>query len=427
MTSVREDNPRLAGALGLLAVSLLCAAALQYDRLPWRSDHRSHSAYFAEAGGLAVGSPVQVAGLQVGNVSGVTLDGARVLVEFEVEKKIRLGDRTEAAIKTETLLGTRLLEVSPRGEGSIADAIPVERTRSPYQLPEALGDLVNTVEGLDTDVLNESLRTLSDAFRETPANLALAIGGITRFSETIGKRDGQLRSLLADSQTVTDVLRNRSADIVELVTQSDALLAELLTEEQALSQLADNVSDLARQLTATIGENRDSLGPALTKLNAVLTMVDERKEELAKSLHLLSKYSLSLGEAVSSGPFFSEYLSNLAPGQLLQPFIDAAFSDLGLDPATVLPSQLVEPEVGQPATPPLPTPYPRTGQGGEPRQTVPEAITGNPGDPRYPLKPEPAQPPPGGPPPGPPAGYDRSVPAPTTGGAVSDSLPGGPR
>jgi phospholipid/cholesterol/gamma-HCH transport system substrate-binding protein len=87
----------------------------------------------------------------------------------------------------------------------------------------------------------------------------------------------------------------------------------------------------------------------------------------------------------------------------LQPFVDAAFSDLGLDPNTLLPSQRIDPQVGQPATPALPIPYPRTGQGGEPRLTLPDAITGKPGDPRYPYREPLPAPPPGGPPPGPPA------------------------
>ncbi|MDT0551340.1 hypothetical protein RND15_53190, partial [Streptomyces sp. DSM 41529] len=91
------------------------------------------------------------------------------------------------------------------------------------------------------------------------------------------------------------------------------------------------------------------------------------------------------------------------PGQILQPFIDAAFSDLGLDPNVLLPSERSDPQVGQPGTPALPVPYPRTGQGGEPRLNLPDAITGKPDDPRYPYREPPAAPPPGGPPPGPPA------------------------
>jgi phospholipid/cholesterol/gamma-HCH transport system substrate-binding protein len=120
---------------------------------------------------------------------------------------------------------------------------------------------------------------------------------------------------------------------------------------------------------------------------------------------MLNDYAMSLGEAVSAGPFFKAYVANLLPGQFVQPFVDAAFSDLGLDPNVLLPSERHDPQVGQPATPALPLPLPRTGQGGEPNMTLPEAITGKPGDPRYPYDPPLPQPPPGGPPPGPPAGY----------------------
>ena len=80
-----------------------------------------------------------------------------------------------------------------------------------------------------------------------------------------------------------------------------------------------------------------------------------------------------------SGPFFKAYLANLLPGQFLQPFVDAAFSDLGLDPNVLLPSQR---PTRRPVSPPprAAGAYPRTGQGGDPHLTLPDAITGNPGD-----------------------------------------------
>ena len=150
--------------------------------------------------------------------------------------------------------------------------------------------------------------------------------------------------------------------------------------------------------------------PALDKLNGVLAIVDNRKDRLQQAVKLLNNYAMSLGESVSSGPFFKAYVANLLPGQFVQPFVDAAFSDLGLDPNVLLPSQRSDPQVGQPGTPPLPVPYPRTGQGGEPNLNLPDAITGNPGDPRYPYREPLPAPPPGGPPPGPPADVQ---PAPT--------------
>ncbi|MGV0601987.1 mammalian cell entry protein, partial [Mycolicibacterium pulveris] len=174
-------------------------------------------------------------------------------------------------------------------------------------------------------------------------------------------------------------------------------------QSAALDQIWGNISAVSKQLKAFISENRAQLKPALDKLNGVLEIVDDRKERLQQAIKLINTYVMSLGESLSSGPFFKAYVANLLPGQFVQPFVDAAFSDLGLDPATLLPSELTDPQIGQPGTPALPMPYPRTGQGGEPRLTLPDAITGKPGDPRYPYREPPPPPPPGGPPPGPPA------------------------
>jgi phospholipid/cholesterol/gamma-HCH transport system substrate-binding protein len=170
-----------------------------------------------------------------------------------------------------------------------------------------------------------------------------------------------------------------------------------------LDQIWANISAVSRQLHGFIAENRQQLRPALEKLNGVLTIIDDRKERVQQAIKLINTYVMSLGESLSSGPFFKAYVVNLFPGQFVQPFVDAAFSDLGLDPATLLPSQLTDPQTGQPGTPALPVPFPRTGQGGEPRLHLPDAITGKPGDPRYPYREPPPPPPPGGPPPGPPA------------------------
>ena len=123
---------------------------------------------------------------------------------------------------------------------------------------------------------------------------------------------------------------------------------------------------MAQQVKGFIAENRQRSSPRWKSSTGSLTIVDNRKERVQKAIKGLNAYALSLGESVSSGPFFKAYLANLLPGQFVQPFIDAAFSDLGLDPATLLPSQLTDPQIGQPGTPPLPMPFPRTGQGGDP-------------------------------------------------------------
>ncbi|KUH71416.1 MCE family protein, partial [Mycolicibacterium novocastrense] len=381
MKSFQERNPVLIGIIGLSLTIAVVVLALQYKKLPFIHDTDDYSAHFAEAGGLLKGAPVQVAGYRVGEVSSVKLDGAQVLVTFNVDGDIRLGEQTEANIRTKSLLGAKVLEITPRGEGRLSGTIPLDRTKSPYQLPDALGDLSATIESLNTDDVSSALGTLAETFKDTPPAVQNAVQGVGRFAQTLGTRDSALRSLLADADKATTVLAERADQVAGLVANSNALLAELLTQRNALQQISGNLSGLAQQLSGFIADNKAQLRPALDKLNTVLAIVDTRKAGLQQAIKYLNQYAMSLGESVASGPFFKAYIANLLPGQFVQPFVDAAFSDLGLDPNVLLPSERTDPQVGQRATPALPVPYPRTGQSGEPRLNLPDAITGNPGDP----------------------------------------------
>ena len=429
MKSFVERSHLVVGAIGLAAVVAVTLAGLNYQKLPLLNQRKDYSAYFADAGGLSTNAIVEVSGYPVGKVASIELERSGVLVTFKVNNDIHLGEASAAAIKTRGLLGNKILDVTPRGAGTLTGAIPMDRTISPYQLPDALGDLATTISGVNTNQLSDSLATLAQTFADTPRDLRNAVQGLARFGQILNARDAELRSLLDNAAKATGVLAKRTDQVVSLVHDTNALLAQLRTQSIALEQISTNISAVSLQLKGFIADNRSQLRPALDKLNGVLAIVDKNKERLQRSLPLLNRYVMQMSEVVSAGPFFKVYVNNLLPGQFIQPFVDAAFSDLGVDPATLLPSQLTDPQTGQQATPPLPVPYPRTGQGGEPSLSLPEAITGKVGDPRYPYRePLPASVP-GSAPPGPPANLAPApVPAPIYSDdpiAVAPTKPGG--
>jgi phospholipid/cholesterol/gamma-HCH transport system substrate-binding protein len=404
MKPFRERNAVIVGGIGVIVLAGIAAGAYKFTTLASYVTDDTYTAYFEEAGGLTVGAAVQVSGYQAGQVRDIELRPEGVLVTFSVDNDIRLGESTEASIHTKSVLGNKVVDIAPRGGGQLGnEAIPLDRTKSPYQLPDAIGELTSTISGLDTRQLSDSLSELSATLKDTPPQVRLAVDGVARLSRTINQRDEQLRELLADARKTTGVLAERTDEIVRLIHDTNSLLATLRTQSAALDTISGNISALAQQIHGFIDDNSSTLTPTLDKLNGVLTILDNRKAEIQESIKGLGTYAMSLGETLASGPFFKAYLANLLPGQFIQPFVDAAFSDLGLDPNVLSPTERVDPPTGQPGTPALPIPYPRTGQGGEPNLTLPDAITGKPGDPRYPYREPLPAPPPGGPPPGPPA------------------------
>lgn len=356
--SGKKRSPFVLGVMGTIIMTCAVIIAFQYDKLPFVNDYNNYVAYFAEAGGIKPGNQVRVSGVGVGRVSDIRLEGTKVRVGFTVRKSVELGDRTEAVIKTETILGAKMLELTPRGDARLTHAIPLERTTSPYDLPDALGDLTTQISGLDTTQLSTALTTLADTFKETPPNLRPALQGVARFSDTLNNRDAQLRSLLANANNVAGVLGRRSQQIATLVSNSNALLTALLAERDSIDALMNSLTSVSRQISGLVADNRTQLKPALDKLNGVLEILDNRKEDLQQTLPKFKRYAMSFGEVLGSGPFFKAYVANLIPGQLSGPILDSRMYDRYLDPNQQLPSQSIDPPTGSPPVPPEAAPVP---------------------------------------------------------------------
>ncbi|NLU82265.1 MCE family protein [Rhodococcus sp. HNM0569] len=320
-----ERNPVQVGIIGIVVCASAVVAGLQYDSLQFLSGGVPYSATFADAGGLTGGDDVTLAGVDVGTVSDIALDGQTVLVSFTISEGIVLGDQTEAAIKTNTVLGRKSLELAPRGNGTFEpnDTIPLERTRSPYSLNDALGDLTDTVSGMDTDKVNEALGAVSDAMAGTPPELRGALDGITRLSQSINSRDETLQQLLSRAENVTGILAERSDQINALVVDGNELFGELDRRRESISELIVNVSAVSRQLSGVVQDNQEQMKPTLDKLNTVVGQLQGHKEDIGRALDGLAPYSTSLGEAVGSGPFFNAYIYNFGLGKAFQGLSDA--------------------------------------------------------------------------------------------------------
>ncbi|MEE3754667.1 MCE family protein [Mycobacterium intracellulare] len=375
LTSPGPRNPFVLGVMGTVILACVTVVAFQYNRLPFIKNTNDYAAYFAEAGGIKPGNAVRVSGMGVGRVSDLRLEGTKVRVGFTVREGVELGDRTEAAIKTETILGAKMLELTPRGDGRLSGTIPLERTTSPYDLPDALGDLTTTISGLDTAQLSTALTTLANTLKATPADLKPALEGVARFSDTLNGRDAQLRSLLGNADRVSAVLGKRSQQIAGLVANSNALLAALLDERDSLDALMNNLTAVSGQISGLVNDNRSQLKPALDKLNGVLEILDNRKDDIQKTLPKFKRYAMSFGECLGSGPFFKAYVANLVPGQIGGPVLDADMYDRFLDPNQKLPSEAVDPPTGTPPVPPENAPVPLWSQPPSPPPSTPPVRT----------------------------------------------------
>src|SRR5688500_13848012 len=108
MTPFREQNKTVIGAVGLTLILLMVAAAFNADKLPIIGGGTIYQAAFTEAAGLRPNDEVRVAGVKVGKVTDVELDGDKVLVHFRI-KNAEFGENSRADIRIKTVLGRKFL------------------------------------------------------------------------------------------------------------------------------------------------------------------------------------------------------------------------------------------------------------------------------------------------------------------------------
>lgn len=324
MASLSGDKTLRTGIFGIVLVTAVVLVSFGYTGLPFFPQGKPYEAYFADAGGIEVGNDVNVSGITVGKVSDVALAGDAAKVTFTVDRKIKVGDQTLVAIKTDTVLGQKSLSVTPKGAGS-STVIPLGRTTTPYTLNTALQDLGQNVGELDKPRFEQALQTLTDTLRDATPQLRSALDGVADLSRSINRRDEALAQLLDHAKRVSDLLAQRAGQVNQLITDGNQLFAALDERRQALSTLIAGIDDVSRQLSGFVADNRREFKPALDKLNLVMDNLLERREHIGEALRRLPPYATALGEVVGSGPGFQINLYGLPPAAISEVLLDTYF------------------------------------------------------------------------------------------------------
>lgn len=307
-------NPIAVAFAGLGILAGIAALTFFSGNLPFIGGGTSYTAYFAEAGGLQSGNEVRIAGVVVGHVTGVSLDGDKVAVTFQ-EKGAWLGNTTTAAIKIKTLLGDKYLALDPLGTGAQVPAatIPATRTTSPFDVTQAFQQFGTTVEQINTKQFAQSLEAISGAFRNTPPYVHRALTGLSALSATIAAKDVQLARLFAGTRQITQTLSSEDSEFRALLGDGNLLLAELRQRQQAIHEMLTGTEALATQLSGLVNDNQANLAPTLRSLNQVTTVLENNQADLRKALALAGPYYSVLGNVLGNGRWFDAYLCGLIP------------------------------------------------------------------------------------------------------------------
>jgi phospholipid/cholesterol/gamma-HCH transport system substrate-binding protein len=256
---------------------------------------------------------VQIGGVRVGRVDSIKIHSDHVTVNFDVHGA-EFGNTTRASVEVLNLLGTKFLNLTPDGPGQMDDGstIPLDRTRTTYDVVSTLDRLTTTTEQLDTDQLATALRTLAGTIDASAPEVHESFTGISRLSASIATRNHEVQDLIQHADGVTKLLADRKGDLVTLMKQGDLVFAELRERKEAVHRLLVNAQRLAVSLKGIADDNRAEIGPALADLHEVTVNLRKQKSNIQATIHNLEPYASILINVIGTGPWFDAYVPNLA-------------------------------------------------------------------------------------------------------------------
>ena len=311
--------------IGVLAVVALVIAAALISALGGQGgffwQRYNLKVRFPNAAGVKPGSPVRVAGVEVGSVTDMRFTGSDVEIDFQVldDIKDRVRTTSVATIGSVSLLGEGSVDITARTDGT---SVPEWGYVETGPLSASISD-VTTQAGQGVEQVNLLVKDLragkgtagrfltDDALYRQVQELTTAAASVTRNLE---RGRGSLGRLLNDptaAQQLETSMKNLTA-VTGRLSAGEGSLGKLLKDEQfaqSLTETTKNFETLSERLNkgeGTAGKllNDDAL---YTRLNGVA----ERFEKLATQL---SEGQGSVGRLMNDRQLYDNM--NQAAGEL---------------------------------------------------------------------------------------------------------------
>jgi virulence factor Mce-like protein len=275
-------------AIGLILTVAAISYAAFKQSVPFVSGYRVE-AVFESSNGLRKGSPVRIAGIDVGKVVAIGRGpGHTTLVTMKIDGDGRpVHTDATARVRPRVFLeGGYIVELSPGSPSApeLADdgMIPLSQTARPVQFH----DLLTVFDRPARDSLRDTLDTTREA---------LASGG----AEGLRALAPELRPFLRDAARLAEAATGRSrGDLAGLVSSARRITAALDSGRALLGGLVDDLATTAEAITARDAE----LAAAIEQFNGLLREAPAATTALNRALPVAERAARQVTPALDIAP-----------------------------------------------------------------------------------------------------------------------------
>jgi phospholipid/cholesterol/gamma-HCH transport system substrate-binding protein len=274
---------------------------------------------FASVAGMYTTAPVRLAGVQIGIVDSITLEGRNAVVRLMIDNGVQIMDDARAIISTIGFVGEKYVEIVYKKEFNIPNPSVIEPggeilTIEPFNLDEVKTKFDNIYDRTIqiTDSLNDILsdKYTKDALRTTFLNLR----SVSESLKTMLAADGSVGRTVEDFPQISAKL-GRTADRVDrMISEMDSAFNDrrqgILKEfKDASGQIERITADLAK-ISGDMRQGRGTAGKLLQD-EELYKRIDDSVSSAQALLQDLEKKKKSLDAITFNYAVHFDYFTRL--------------------------------------------------------------------------------------------------------------------
>jgi phospholipid/cholesterol/gamma-HCH transport system substrate-binding protein len=230
----------------------------------------TYSAVFSDVSGLHPGDDVRVAGVRVGRVDALDLDGARARVTFRVQREQTLYTNTVASVTYQNIIGQRYLGLSPGNTGDqviLPDhgQIPLEHTEPSFDITDLLHGFEPLFTLLDPKQVDNLTTGIIQALQGDNGSLLSLITQTSALAQLFAGPDQILGNVITNLNTVVTKLAAHNANLQTVITQTRDVMAGLGNRRQELASSVGSLSTTVGRLATITANVQPDLHDLLTR------------------------------------------------------------------------------------------------------------------------------------------------------------------
>jgi phospholipid/cholesterol/gamma-HCH transport system substrate-binding protein len=255
--------------------------------------HRtSYAAVLPDAAGLRAHDAVKMAGVTIGEVTGVHLRHGQAVVSFSIASDRELLTSTKVGIRWRNLIGQKYLYLYPGDSGPRLASHATLPASQAVMVPDVgafLNSLGPFLSAVDPSKANEVIQALDQAFTGNEAKLQQLLANSATVAKTVGGLDTKLGPLLDDVHTVVAQIASRSASLDATITNLTSLSRTAAQRNDSLLTLIDQVNTLGGQVDQLLTRSGGDIDGAIRSLQTILGVLENHQSDLDTGLGGLPK------------------------------------------------------------------------------------------------------------------------------------------